>query len=403
MLFYLSLLSAFLSIIFLIFNAKKYRSSIYIGGFFLLLSLYGLIHHSLLYTGSVYWVSAGFLNLSFLAYLIGPMFYWYVRSVLTDKAELRRWDFIHILPSVIFLLITLPYILTSWTHKTEIAEMLVHDIGYLREVHVSLLYNALPASVHYFSRPTLILLYAIGSAVMLIQWILKKNANYVLSRQRYIIGWLSVLIIFLFIMMLGNLLILVDSFVHEMTTDFYKLNSLLVFSALGFIGMLISPFFFPFILYGLPRVPISVTKSQNSRSRNHVPDIMEPRHHLNLESNYIRSIGEKADSYMKEIKPYLQKDFNMVQLSSLIQVPLHHLAYYFRESRKQSFNDYKNHWRIKHAKELILDGRASKLTLETIGSLSGFASRNTFFTAFKKVEGISPSTFLTTPPSARSK
>jgi YesN/AraC family two-component response regulator len=195
--------------------------------------------------------------------------------------------------------------------------------------------------------------------------------------------------------MLSNLLIMVDSFVREIITDFYKLNAFLVLSAFGFIGILISPFFFPFILYGLPRLPASVTQIQKSQSRTHVPEIPEQRHRLNLESSYLISIGEKADTCMGELKPYLKKDFNMVQLSSLIKIPLHHLAYYFREIRNQSFNDYKNHWRIKHAKELILDGHASKVTLETIGSLSGFSSRNTFFTAFKKMEGISPNAFLT--------
>ncbi len=399
MLLFLSLLSAFLSIILLIFNSNQLRSSIYIGGFFLLLSLYGLVHYFLLYTGSVFWVSIAFLNISFLGYLIGPMVYWYVRSVLTDNPKFRKWDFLHLLPSIFFLLATAPYILTSWAHKTEIAERLVRDIGYLRTVNISLFYNAIPASTTYFSRPVFILAYALGSAIMIIRWIVKKRSRYVLMGQRSMIAWLSALIIFLIIMMSGNLMILIESFVHEKTTDFYKLNILLVMSAIGFTGLLLTPFFFPFILYGMPRLPESVVKTENSASRTNIPDILEPRNRLNLESKYLLAIGEKVDACMEEVKPFLQTDFNMVQLSSLIQIPLHHLAYYFRESRKQSFNDYKNHWRVKHAKNLILDGHAGKVTLETIGSLSGFASRNTFVTAFKKVEGRSPSAFLTLPSS----
>ena len=39
------------------------------------------------------------------------------------------------------------------------------------------------------------------------------------------------------------------------------------------------------------------------------------------------------------------------------------------------------------------EGKAKDLTLEAIGKLSGFSSRNTFLTTFKKVEGITPTTF----------
>jgi AraC-like DNA-binding protein len=45
-------------------------------------------------------------------------------------------------------------------------------------------------------------------------------------------------------------------------------------------------------------------------------------------------------------------------------------------------------------KKLILEGKASGLTLEAIGIQSGFANRITFFRAFKRVEGVAPSDFL---------
>jgi len=49
--------------------------------------------------------------------------------------------------------------------------------------------------------------------------------------------------------------------------------------------------------------------------------------------------------------------------------------------------------RVRHAKKLIKEGKTKELTLEAIGQLSGFSTRNTFFMAFKKVEGISPGAY----------
>ena len=93
---------------------------------------------------------------------------------------------------------------------------------------------------------------------------------------------------------------------------------------------------------------------------------------------------------MSEVQPYLQKDFSLILLSVLTQIPVHHLAYFFREHLGQSFHDYRNQWRIDHSKRLIREGKTKEVTLEAIGQMSGFSSRNTFFIAFKRIEGISP-------------
>ena len=80
MLSFLSLLGVFLSVILLLFNARKFKSSIYLGLFFLLLSLYGGYQYALLYSKSAKLLSFLLFNISLTAspvYLIGPMIYSY--------------------------------------------------------------------------------------------------------------------------------------------------------------------------------------------------------------------------------------------------------------------------------------------------------------------------------------
>jgi len=105
-------------------------------------------------------------------------------------------------------------------------------------------------------------------------------------------------------------------------------------------------------------------------------------------------IHDKTNLCMQELHPFLQPEFNLAQLSVLIHIPIHHLAFWFREVKKQSFIDFRNEWRVEHAKQLIREGKSDELTLEAIGLLSGFSARNTFLNAFKKVEGICPQKFL---------
>ena len=96
---------------------------------------------------------------------------------------------------------------------------------------------------------------------------------------------------------------------------------------------------------------------------------------------------------MQEHQPFICPDFNLTRFSVLTNIPIHHLAYYFKKTRKQSFGDYRNQWRIDHAKKLITEGKANLQTIEAIGLQSGFVTRNTFLNAFKRLEGITPTDF----------
>jgi AraC-like DNA-binding protein len=99
---------------------------------------------------------------------------------------------------------------------------------------------------------------------------------------------------------------------------------------------------------------------------------------------------------MIDFQPYLQPELNLNRFADILQLPAHHLAYYFREVKKQSFNDYTNECRIEFAISMLRQGKTSDLTLEAVGVMSGFTNRSTFFRAFKKIEGISPGSFLAT-------
>jgi AraC-like DNA-binding protein len=178
------------------------------------------------------------------------------------------------------------------------------------------------------------------------------------------------------------------------TAIFRTLNVFQLFSAIGLIGLLISPLFFPQILYGMPRVPVPAVHSQVEKAAKEPESLIGNKAPVSFEADYINRLGALTDGCMSDYKPYLQQEFNLTQLSVMINIPVHHLAWYFREIKNRSFTDFRNEWRIQHAKGLIRQGKTAEMTLEAIGMLSGFFSRNTFITAFKKFEGITPSEYV---------
>jgi AraC-like DNA-binding protein len=189
------------------------------------------------------------------------------------------------------------------------------------------------------------------------------------------------------------MLLIIRAFKMHFSELYFAFNVIRVFSGAGLIGLLISPFFFPGILYGLPRLPESMIKRKRENMLNPSLRPREKRNHNHFEKAYLLSIGKKADACMKERQPYLQPDCNLSHLAKHANLPVHHLAYYFRETKKQHFTEYRNEWRIHHAKLLITEGKIRETTLEGIGMQSGFTNRNTFLSAFKKIEGKSPNAF----------
>lgn len=399
MLLFLSLTGIILSVILLIFNAKRYTSSRYLGGFFFLVSGYTLTQYVFVDSHSILILTIFFVHPGFLFYLIGPLLFWYFRSVLTDQTHFRRTDLWHLLPAFIYLISVIPYLFLSWDEKTANAAMLISDIGNLKYIRASLLYSVLHPGLVFISRPLLVTGYAIWSSVIFIQWLKSRKNRTVLSQQQYMIPWLTVLLGFVFILTISHLIAMMEAYLSHNLKVFFTLRLLHLFSGVGLTGLLISPLFFPSILYGMPRIP-PASRAATPPVPSPVPGsdllslVPEEPPKPGFEADYLKQIGSKMDECMQQLQPYLQNDCNLAYMAKLSGIPAHHLAYYFREEQRRPFNEYRNLWRVQHAKKLIREGKTKELTLEAIGLLSGFSTRNTFYTAFRKIEGSPPSAFV---------
>ena len=395
MLPFLSLLWIFLSVILLYFNAKKYRSSLYLGLFFLFTSLYGLYQYIILYSKSVTLISLFLFNLSITGapvYLIGPMLFFYIRSVLTDHAKLSKQDLWHFLPMLIYFIAALPNTFVPWQEKMETARRVVSDGSYIMEYKATMLSSIVPSMYMYIVRLVLVLGYTLWSVGMFVRYLQKNKWHMVFSNQRFMKKWLCCLIGFVLVLSVSQILLVVKSFEMHFSDLFFTLNIMRIISVTVLTGLLISPFFFPTILYGMPRVPETANNPKKVVVEQQ-PHEKPAANRNSFEAEYLNSLERKINACMKENQPYLQPNFNLAYLSSMIQVPIHHLAYFFREVKNEHFIDYRNKWRIEYAKEMIKQGKTSELTLEAIGLNSGFSNRNAFRSAFKKFEGNLPADF----------
>ncbi|MBK7213162.1 MAG: helix-turn-helix transcriptional regulator [Bacteroidales bacterium] len=63
------------------------------------------------------------------------------------------------------------------------------------------------------------------------------------------------------------------------------------------------------------------------------------------------------------------------------------------EVHQKNFFNYINEWRINKAKVMLQGKEHRNLSIEGIAKVVGFQSKSSFYTAFKKATGITPTEF----------
>jgi AraC-like DNA-binding protein len=395
MFLFISLTGILVSVILIYFNIRDNKASVYLGLFFFGLSTHALNDYVLIFLKSIDIFSISlFIYVIFgtLTYLSGPALFGYVRSVLSGHHRLNKYDLLHLLTTAFFIIASIPHPLIPVSGKQEAVAAIVRDPAVLGIYQTTILSETILPVVLFFSRPAVILCYTLISAVIFIRRLKGKGKYNIVSLQPVMTTWIAFLLSLTLVLALSQLLLLID-FICGNNNLFFRFNIFQVLSWAGFAGLLVVPFFFPAVLYGLPRLPLSNQRLKLTLIPKNYLHKQKIKHHHPFEPEYLRLIQEMADSCMENLHPYLDPDCNLGYLSRLINLPAHHLAYYFRVTKKQHFNDYRNKWRVNHAKKLITVGNISPKTLENIAMQSGFSNRNTFLVAFKKSEGISPHAF----------
>lgn len=96
--------------------------------------------------------------------------------------------------------------------------------------------------------------------------------------------------------------------------------------------------------------------------------------------------------YMDKEKPYLDAKLSLNMLAEKLGISPNYLSQIINQFEKQNFNDFTNRYRVN---EFISRASANqKYNLLTLAFDSGFNSKSTFNTAFKKQKGLTPSQYL---------
>lgn len=105
----------------------------------------------------------------------------------------------------------------------------------------------------------------------------------------------------------------------------------------------------------------------------------------------MRALIDQKIVMMIEKELYLNPSFSLDDAAKELKVTKHILSQYINEILGKSFSSLIKEYRIEKAKRLLESEK--NFTLESLGYDSGFNSKSTFFTAFKKTTGLTPAEY----------
>ena len=107
----------------------------------------------------------------------------------------------------------------------------------------------------------------------------------------------------------------------------------------------------------------------------------------------LETYKESIDAILIKGKGYLVPDFSAQQLAEQLGISIFSLSRLLKAIYGKSYSDIVHARRIQDATRHLKDKRFAPYSVDDIGMMVGFKNRQSFFTAFKKLIGMTPDKF----------
>ncbi len=300
--------------------------------------------------------NAPLLSSSFL--LFNPAFYLYVKTLTDETFKLKYIQLLHLLPFVAFkataYILQEPYSLKNFFEPD--ATIWFRYSFSVASVISWLTYNSISAINVVKHRKRL------------------KNEFSTLEYDRKL-GWLLFVVVFYNLFCGVAVIIGICAVLLNITvslTNIYVYSTMLAFVyILGF--------------YGLMQKDVLII--------NNGEEIEQAKYKRSLLTKSQKSkIKVRILEYFQTDRPYLNPDFNMSLLSEKLNIPKYQLTEVLNVDIGKNFFRFVNEYRVEEVKKQLVDEK-NIYSIEAIGYESGFRSKSSFFSVFKKITGRTPTEY----------
>lgn len=346
---------------------------------FLIFSSYCIIGYLLIDSGWILEVPYLYKTSAPINFLLPPLAYFYVKSVLYNRNSFKKRDFLHLLPFIIFLISYLPFYFMSINDKEAIVKKLF-NLGLLGQNNDGLI----PEYIQFLVRETQSFTYLFFQWNLLINF---KKTNLITNfevQTVQVLNWLRdftisitisaiSFIVFVVLMQIGDKSLIV-TIISNLSSLMFAISFFIITSYL---------LFRPTVLYGFP----FINNSQDNK-------VGKKLNQTEVKIKGYESEIVRITNYFKDNKPYIKNNLSINEVAMAIEIPARDVSFIINNHFQQRFSDFVNMHRIQHFINEVENGNLNKFTIEFIAKASGFSSITTFNRAFKKTYTISPSEYL---------
>jgi len=306
-----------------------------------------------------------------LLFCMGPFYYIYCRYLLDKNYSTNFKSVLHFLPSLVVLLMMLPFYSMANEAKINFITGLSAN-GIMKIPTGQLVFMG----AHVIQTVTYI--FAAYKFIGKKEEELKNFSSdvFVLKKLKWLNAFsLYFAIYFLLYFILVVLLSFINSFQIQLDYILLLITSLSIY-AIGY-----SAISNPEIFKAIPEFELQSFELNEKAAPG------EPRN-----SNRFPEQKEKLLQYMDSNKPYLKSDLKISELADSLAVPYYQLSQLINDEFLVNFYDFINKYRVEEAKKLLIEDRNNYKIL-AIAYEVGFNSKATFNRVFKKFTGLTPSEF----------
>ncbi|MEP0262921.1 helix-turn-helix domain-containing protein [Dokdonia sp.] len=345
----------------LILESKKQRPTLFLGLFLLAYSFELL--NTVLEDLNILNLRPGFLFLPIdFLYVTMPLFYLYVKSI-TNSVITRKNVVLILLPGIIeFLFFSVIFFLPA-SLKLEISE----TSNALGIIALLILVLSLPYSLYYVIR-----------IIKHINSHRKKIENYYSNLDGKLLNWAKGVVLF---MLIFHLFWMIEIFQEDL---FFETYTYPILSAINVI------FIFWIGISGLRQSKVIGSKNESSDE----DIVIEPLNDFQTEIDEIPDEDfQRLVHLMEEDAYYKEPNLSLADVAKTLQVPQRKLSQLINTNAHKNFNQFVNYYRVEEAKKLLKDSTYTNLNMLGIAFDSGFNSKASFFSVFKKFTSVTPNAY----------
>jgi AraC-like DNA-binding protein len=362
-------------------------SNRYLSAFFVIIGIYGLTFYSIWYASESWPIVFLFGHAAPLYYLAGPLAWFYVRGTIRDQHKLSRFDLLHFLPFLIHVVNLTPFYLSNIEYKFAIAEQILENPSHVVHLDISLIY---PTYLNYIFRPLIGIMYAGYSF-----WVLIKSFAPFRALPKYTFylkGWMLAFVVTQILMFVTiGIFHLALQIQYSANNTLNRDSTFLIVTGLSYLLLSITPLIFSNLLYGnVESYPGSVAEEVGSHKLNPKDAVSLGVVPALVTSTRLEEIETMIDVRLKEDPIYLKPDFSIQMLATEIQIPIHHLNFFFKYFKEEKFTDFKARIRVNYALQIQSRSRSSYYSIKELAAISGYTDQKKFVEDFRRFAETEP-------------